>query len=76
MSSGRPIQAPYRLIASSNGAYVGRMATEANVKTVVLCHQLRGAAPAAGSFNISAFIDGVRSTFAGEVVVGEDQMVL
>lgn len=60
----------------STPADVGRMATEANVKTVVLCHQLRGAAPAAGSFNISAFIDGVRSTFDGVVVVGEDQMVL
>jgi ribonuclease BN (tRNA processing enzyme) len=59
----------------STPADVGRMATEANVKTVVLHHQLRGPA-SPGGFAISAFIDGVRSTFDGAVVVGEDQMVL
>jgi ribonuclease BN (tRNA processing enzyme) len=53
---------------------VGRMAAEAQVKTVVLNHQLRGAA--GNRFAISAFIDGVRETFAGQVIVGEDQMVL
>jgi ribonuclease BN (tRNA processing enzyme) len=56
---------------------VGRMASEAKVKTVVLNHQLRGAAQAGGGgFPISQFIDGVRSAFAGQVIVGEDQLVI
>jgi ribonuclease BN (tRNA processing enzyme) len=53
---------------------VGRMATEAGVKTVVLNHQVRG--PAGQGFTISSFIDGVRSTFDGQVIVGEDQLVI
>ena len=53
---------------------VGRMAAEAGVKTVVLNHQLRG--QAAQGFTISSFIDGVRSEFDGEVIVGEDQLVI
>jgi len=61
----------------STPADVGRMATEAKVKTVVLNHQLRGAAPpGGGGFQISAFIDAVREKFAGEVIVGEDQLVI
>jgi ribonuclease BN (tRNA processing enzyme) len=56
---------------------VGRMAHEAGVKTVVLNHQLRGAPPQPGQgFQISRFIDGVRAVFAGEVIVGEDQLVI
>jgi ribonuclease BN (tRNA processing enzyme) len=56
---------------------VGRMAAEANVKTVVLNHQLRGSPPQPGQgFQISQFIDGVRSAFDGEVIVGEDQLVI
>jgi ribonuclease BN (tRNA processing enzyme) len=56
---------------------VGRMATEAGVKTVVLNHQLRGAPPQPGQgFQISQFIDGVRAVFDGEVIVGEDQLVI
>jgi ribonuclease BN (tRNA processing enzyme) len=53
---------------------VGRMATEAQVKTVVLNHQLRGTA--AQGFTISSFIDGVRAVFDGNVIVGEDQLVI
>jgi ribonuclease BN (tRNA processing enzyme) len=53
---------------------VGRMAKEAAVKAVVLNHQLRR--PAAQGFTISAFIDGVRSEFDGNVIVGEDQQVI
>lgn len=61
----------------STPADVGRMASEAKVKTVVLNHQLRGPAqPGGGGFPISAFIDGVREKFAGEVIVGEDQLVI
>jgi ribonuclease BN (tRNA processing enzyme) len=66
----------FRHIAETHStpAVVGRMAAEAGVKTVVLNHQLRG--QAAQGFTISSFIDGVRSTFAGEVIVGEDQIVI
>jgi ribonuclease BN (tRNA processing enzyme) len=53
---------------------VGRMAREAGVGMVVLNHQLR--APAAQGFTISAFIDGVRTEFDGNVIVGEDQLVI
>jgi ribonuclease BN (tRNA processing enzyme) len=53
---------------------VGRMAKEAAVKTVVLNHQLRGSA--AQGFTISSFIDGVRTQFDGNVIVGEDQLVI
>jgi ribonuclease BN (tRNA processing enzyme) len=55
-------------------ADAGRMAQEANVKTIVLHHQLRG--PAAQGFSISSFIDGVRAVFDGQVIVGEDQLVI
>jgi ribonuclease BN (tRNA processing enzyme) len=58
----------------STPADVGRMAKEADVKTVVLNHQLRG--QAANGFTISSFIDGVRSVFDGNVIVGEDQLVI
>jgi len=53
---------------------VGRMAKEAGVKTVVLNHQLRG--QAAQGWTIAAFIDGVRAEFDGNVIVGEDQLVI
>ena len=53
---------------------VGRMAHEAGVKTVVLNHQVRGTA--AQGFTISSFIDGVRAEFGGQVIVGEDQLVI
>jgi ribonuclease BN (tRNA processing enzyme) len=58
-------------------ADVGRMAAEAKVKTLVLNHQLRGTGtPGGPGFQISAFIDGVREKFTGEVIVGEDQTVI
>jgi hypothetical protein len=40
----------------------------------VLNHQLRGSA--ARGWTIAAFIDGVRSEFDGQVIVGEDQSVI
>ena len=55
-------------------AGAGRMAREAGVKTVVLNHQVRG--QAAQGFTISSFIDGVRAEFDGQVIVGEDQLVI
>ncbi|HVY67028.1 MAG TPA: MBL fold metallo-hydrolase [Gammaproteobacteria bacterium] len=69
----------WRHIAETHSppADVGRMASEAKVKTVVLNHQLRGPAqPGGTAYAISAFIDGVREKFAGEVIVGEDQLVI
>ena len=58
----------------STPSVVGQMAKEAGVKTVVLNHQLRG--QAAQGFTISSFIDGVRAVFDGNVIVGEDQLVI
>jgi ribonuclease BN (tRNA processing enzyme) len=60
----------------SSPAVVARMATEAGVKTVVLNHQLAG--PGAGrlAYPVTAFIHGVRQGYAGEVIVGQDLMVL
>jgi ribonuclease BN (tRNA processing enzyme) len=69
----------WRHIAETHSppADVGRMASEAKVKTVVLNHQLRGPAqPGGTAFAVSAFIDGVREKFSGEVIVGEDQLVI
>jgi ribonuclease BN (tRNA processing enzyme) len=61
----------------STPATVGRMAAEAGVKTVVLNHQLAPAPPASGlNGYVSTFIQGVRSEFDGEVIVGHDLMVL
>lgn len=52
---------------------VGRMASEAGVKLVVLSHQITGAGVAAP---VTTLIEGVRKVYAGEVIVGEDLMVL
>jgi len=60
----------------SSPADVARMATEAHVKTVVLYHQVGGAAGSL-SFPVSGFIDAIHAAgFSGEVVVGQDLMVL
>jgi ribonuclease BN (tRNA processing enzyme) len=69
----------FRHVAETHSppADVARMATEAKVKTVVLNHQLRGnAGTGANGFVTSAFIDGVREKFDGEVIVAEDLMVI
>jgi len=56
---------------------VGRMAAKAKVKTVVLNHLLLGARQPGGlDYALSNFTDGVRAEFAGEVIVGQDLMVL
>ncbi|HEY6455671.1 MAG TPA: MBL fold metallo-hydrolase [Steroidobacteraceae bacterium] len=61
----------------SSPADVGRMAAQANVRTVVLNHQVPGpTVPGGLAYPITGFIDGVRKTFTGEVIVGEDLMVL
>lgn len=69
----------WRHIAETHSppADVGRMASEAKVKTVVLNHQLRGPPRTGGTaYPISSFIDGVREKFSGQVIVGEDQLVI
>jgi ribonuclease BN (tRNA processing enzyme) len=60
----------------SSPADVGRMATEAGVKLVVLNHQLAGPADGGLAFPVTEFIKGVRQGYAGEVIVGQDLMVL
>lgn len=52
---------------------VGRMAAEAKVKLVVLNHLLTGAGTTSP---ISTLIDGVRKLYSGEVIVGEDLMMI
>ena len=60
----------------SSPADVGRMAAEAQVKMVVLNHQLAGPAPGNLGYPVTTFIQGVREQFSGEVIVGQDLMVL
>ncbi len=56
---------------------VGRMASEARVKTVVLNHLVPGTtAPGRPDFPVTSFIDGVRKVYSGEVIVGQDLMVI
>ena len=69
----------YRHIADTHStpADVGRMASEAQVKMVVLNHLVPGTtAPDRPEFPVTTFIDGVRKVYAGEVVVGQDLMVI
>jgi ribonuclease BN (tRNA processing enzyme) len=56
---------------------VGRMAVEANVKTVVLNHLVGGGNSESGleSFE-SGLVESVHKYFSGEVIVGRDQMIL
>jgi len=55
---------------------VGRMAAEAGVKMVVLNHQLAGPSAGGLAYPVTTFIQGVRQVYSGEVVVGQDLMVL
>jgi ribonuclease BN (tRNA processing enzyme) len=59
----------------SSATDVGRMAAEAGVKTVVLNHLVPGP-QATIAYPVTSFIDGVRQRFTGEVIVGQDLMVL
>lgn len=62
------------LVASHTSAEdVGRVATEARVKTLVLSHYVPGADP---SITDEMWIDAVRTTFKGEIVAGKDLMVI
>jgi ribonuclease BN (tRNA processing enzyme) len=68
----------YRHVAEthSSPADVGRMASEAGVKMVVLNHQLAGPSTGDLAYPVTSFIQGVREQYSGEVVVGQDLMVL
>lgn len=69
----------FRHIADTHStpADVGRMASEAQVKTVVLNHLVPGTtAPGRPDFPVTSFIDGVRKVYSGEVIVGQDLMVI
>jgi ribonuclease BN (tRNA processing enzyme) len=76
-AAGRPNNI-FRHVAEthSSPADVGRMATQAGVKMVVLNHQLAGPATGGLAYPVTAFIQGVRQSYSGEVVVGQDLMVL
>jgi len=67
----------YRHVAETHSAPadVARMAAEAKVKTLVLNHHVDGPAGSLG-YPVTAFIDAVRQGFGGEVIVGQDLMVL
>ncbi len=69
----------YRHVAEthSSPADVARMATEARVKTVVLNHLVFGPAASDGlPYATTTLINDVRAGFRGEVIVGQDLMVL
>lgn len=68
----------YRHVAEthSSPAEVGRMASEAGVKMVVLNHQLAGPSTGDLAYPVTSFIQGVRERYSGEVLVGQDLMVL
>jgi ribonuclease BN (tRNA processing enzyme) len=56
---------------------VGRMASEANVKTVVLNHLVQGAVTSGRlEVPVTSYIDVVRKVYSGEVIVGQDLMVI
>jgi ribonuclease BN (tRNA processing enzyme) len=69
----------YRHIADTHStpADVGRMASEAHAKLVVLNHLVPGTTPLGRpEFPVTTFIDGVRKVYSGEVIVGQDLMVI
>jgi ribonuclease BN (tRNA processing enzyme) len=68
----------YRHVAEthSSPADVARMASEASVRMVVLNHQLAGPAVGNVAYPVTAFINAVREGYSGEVIVGQDLMVL
>ena len=61
----------------STPADVGRMAAEAKVKLVVLNHLVPGTvASGRPDFPVTSFADAVRTVYSGEVMVGQDLMVI
>lgn len=77
-AKGHPVNI-WRHVAETHStpADVGRTASEAGVKTVVLNHLLPGSEiEGRMRFPVSNFIDGVRKEFSGEVIVANDLMVI
>ena len=69
----------YRHVADTHSTPmdVGRMASEADVKMLVLNHLLPGTTtPGRPDLPVTAFIDSVRKVYSGEVIVGQDLMVI
>ena len=69
----------YRHVAETHStpADVGRTAREAKVKTLVLNHLIPGATNLGRpNLPVTTFIAGVRKEFDGEVIVGQDLMVI
>jgi ribonuclease BN (tRNA processing enzyme) len=61
----------------STPADVGRMASEAQVKLVVLNHLVPGTSTAGRpEFPVTSFIDGIHKVYSGEVIVGQDLLVI
>jgi len=78
-AAGNPVSIARHVAEThSTPADVGRMAAKAKVKTVVLYHLLPAArVPGSLDYAITNFTDGVRTAgFTGEVIVGQDLMVL
>jgi ribonuclease BN (tRNA processing enzyme) len=77
-AAGNQNSVPQHIIETHvNNVEVGRMAAEAGVKTVVLTHLVPGSnSPGAAEYPDSAYIEGVRQVFPGQVIVGRDLMVL
>jgi len=69
---------PFRHVAETHATTieVGRMAAQANVKTVVLTHLLPGSNRLGTEPTDGVYISGVRQHFSGQVIVGRDLMVL
>lgn len=77
--AGAPNSGVLRHVADTHSSTidVGRMAAEANVKTVVLTHLIPGSNRAVtAEFPDTSYIDAVRQQFTGQVIVGRDLMVL
>lgn len=78
-ASGQPDAMILRHVVQTHSTTedVGRMAAEAEVKTVVLNHLLPGSnGPLSRELPDTTYIAGVHKHFSGEVIVGRDQMRL
>jgi len=77
-AAGNPVSVARHVAEThSTPGDVGRMAAKAKVKTVVLNHLLPGARQLGElDYALATFTDGVRAEFLGEVIVGQDLMVL
>ena len=76
-ASGRPEQRLGHVAETDSSPTVdGRMAAEAKVNRGAQSPAPAARAPGGVDFPVTSFIDGVRAQFGGEVIVGQDLMVL